>query len=55
MDATANAATAEPQPAFDVWWLLRVKVPVDGGCIPYQLWLMYHAERLPLPVWLGPT
>jgi hypothetical protein len=26
----------------DPFWLLRVKVPKDGDCVPYHFWLLYH-------------
>lgn len=28
----------------DPFWLLRVVVRHDGGCVPYEAWLWYHYQ-----------
>ncbi|HEX6925653.1 MAG TPA: hypothetical protein VF167_09485 [Longimicrobiaceae bacterium] len=30
----------------DWTWLLRVPVPQDGDPIPFELWMLYHANTL---------
>lgn len=28
----------------DIFWPMRVKVPTDGDCVPYQLMLLWHFQ-----------
>jgi hypothetical protein len=28
----------------DPYWLLHVQVREDGGCVPFETWLLYHFQ-----------
>ena len=30
----------------DIWWIMRTHVDKDGGNVPYEKWILWHAQFL---------